>query len=85
MEDPIEQIRTLPKTRPFTCCGRTTNVSILQIYGQCPECGQNVKMRRLGSVGSEIEDVIDAVLEWMGTGKDFEMAMRRKREIDHSE
>jgi hypothetical protein len=42
-----------------------------------------VKLRRYAAT-PEIEDVIDAVLSWLGQGREFELAMERKRVIDSS-
>lgn len=78
----MEEIEALPRTKPFSCCGQTTEVCTLDIYAQCPVCKKKSKLRGYGPIGTEIQDMIDAVLKWLGSGKEFEMVMRRKREID---
>ncbi len=80
----IEEINSLPHYREFTCknCGLKQKVYILVIQGKCEQCGIIYKYRGFGSIGTEIEDVIDAVLEWLGTGSELEDAMNRKKAID---
>ncbi len=40
------------------------------------------KFRGLASIGSEVEDVIDAVLEWLGKDSEFDDAMKWKHILD---
>ena len=83
----IEEIKNLPHYREFTCknCGHTQKVYVLVIHGKCEKCGVEYKFRGIGPIGSEIEDVIDAVLEWLGQGPEFDDAMKWKQVIDSSE
>lgn len=60
----IEAIRRFPVAREVAHCGSTFSTSPLAIYAACPHCGERLKLRSFGGV-PEIEDVIDAVLEWM--------------------
>jgi len=78
----IEEIRRLPHFRRIRCraCGEERRVHALQIYSICA-CGTQVKCRSFGASGSEIEDVIDAVLEWMGAGEELQAVLRRQAEI----
>ncbi len=80
----FEALENLPHYREFTCpmCGHKQEVYILLIHINCEQCNFRGKLRGHGSIGTEIEDVIDAVLGWIGTGKEFELAMERKRAID---
>jgi hypothetical protein len=78
----MEEIGALPRTKPFSCCGQTREVCTLDIYALCPVCQKKSKLRGFFPIGTEIQDVIDAVLKWMGTGKEFEMILQRKREIE---
>jgi transcription elongation factor Elf1 len=56
-------------------------LSPFAFYGQCSQCGARVKVRSF-SAGGEIEDVFDAVFEWMNQPKAREAAERRQREIE---
>ncbi len=80
----IEDIQKLPHFRDFTCnqCGNKQKVYSLSLNIECKNCKAQSKSRGYASIGSEVEDVIDAVLEWLGTGEEFLLAMERKRIID---
>lgn len=82
----IEDIEDLPRYREYTCrqCGHKQRVHSLVIQADCEKCGGRSKLRGHASIGSEVEDVIDAVLAWLGEGEEFELAMERKRVIDSS-
>ena len=84
--DVIECIENLPRFRTFTCkqCGNEQQVYSLLIHANCQKCQARVKLRGYASLGSEIEDVLDAALAWLGRGDEFELAMERKRVIDSS-
>jgi hypothetical protein len=41
-------------------------VHALEIYANCPKCGLQHKTRAFGGIGTEVEDVVDAVFEWAG-------------------
>jgi transcription elongation factor Elf1 len=86
MRDVIEGIEQLPHYREFTCrqCGHKQKVYSLFIHTHCEKCGVRVKLRGYAAIGSEIEDVIDTVLAWLGEGEEFKLAMERKRVIDSS-
>lgn len=83
----IEEIQRLPHYREFTCtkCRHKQKVYILLIHGKCEQCGTEYKFRGIEPIGSEIEDVVDAVLDWLGKGSEFEDAMKWKQVIDSSE
>jgi ribosomal protein S27E len=80
----IEDIETLSHYREYKCknCGHNQKAYVLTIQEKCEKCGQIGKLRGYSAIGSEIEDVVDAVLAWLGQGDDFESAMERKRVID---
>lgn len=84
MADIIEEIKNLPYYREYTCrnCGHKQSAYILLIQRRCENCNTITKLRGFSSIGTETEDLIDAVLEWIGKGKEFELAMERKKEID---
>jgi DNA-directed RNA polymerase subunit RPC12/RpoP len=80
----IEEIKNLPHYREYICrsCGHKQKAYILSIEGRCENCNKNITLRGFASTGTETEDIIDTVLEWIGNGKVFELAMERKTEID---
>jgi ribosomal protein S27E len=80
----IEDIQNLPRYREVTCheCSHQQKVHTLVIQLQCNNCGTTLKLRGYAAIGSEIEDVVDAVLAWLGLGDDFDRAMERKRVLD---
>lgn len=80
----IKDIEELPYYRDYVCkqCGQKQKVYILEIYAVCSNCKTKSKVRGYASIGSEIEDVIDTVLEWLGDGDEFNLSMMRKRIID---
>lgn len=80
----IEEIENLPHYREFTCnhCGYKQKAYILTIQVNCENCHTRMKVRGYASIGSEIEDVVDAVLAWIGQNKEYELAMERKHQID---
>lgn len=83
----IEQIENLPHYRDFKCpvCEHQQRTHILHIETRCENCQENLKLRGLASIGSEIEDVIDSVLMWLGTNRDLELAMKWKEILDQSD
>jgi hypothetical protein len=83
----IDTINKLPHERTFVCtkCGQAGTASILSIYSDCQRCSTRHKLRGYGAMGDEVEDIIDAVLTWMGSGATLDAVMRRKREIEESE
>ena len=46
---------------------------------------QSISFEQIAPIGSEVEDVIDTVLDWIGAGVEFEDAMKWKRIIDSSD
>ena len=78
--DVIEAIHSLPARREVEHCGSTFAVSPFDIYAVCPRCGTRIKLRALAAV-TEIEDLFDAVFEWMITPAGREAAERRLQEI----
>jgi len=78
--DLIEAIRSFPPRREVEHCGSRFAVSPFDIYAVCPGCGTQLKVRALSAV-PEMEDVFDAVFEWMNSSAGREAAARRQREI----
>ncbi len=79
----ISELEQLPHFHTFKCkdCSTEIRVHALQIYAVCPKCGLRHKCRSYGAVGTELEDIIDAVLIWAGKGESFEAVMKRRQEI----
>lgn len=78
--DLIEAIKALPHGRDVTHCGSTFRVSPFDIYATCPHCGQRMKLRSFAAA-TELEDVFDAVFEWMLHADGAELARRRQEVI----
>lgn len=76
----IDAIRQFPTAREVSHCGLTFTASPLAIYAECPHCGQRLKLRSFASV-PEIDDAIDAVLEWMNDPAAQAAAEARRIEI----
>lgn len=72
IEDDIDAIQKLPAFRTFACqtCGASIRVQALEIYANCQKCGLQHKTRAFGGVGTEVEDVIDAVLDWASVSRE---------------
>jgi hypothetical protein len=76
----IEGIKSAPLQREVEHCGHTFAVSPFDIYAVCPSCGTRLKVRACSGV-TEIEEVFDAVFEWMNQQGAEELVRRRQREI----
>lgn len=79
----VEEIEMLPHFRQFKCgkCSTNIRVHILQIHAVCPSCGIDYKCRGSGAIGTELQDLIDAVLLWAGRGESFDAVMKRRDEL----
>ena len=80
----IDAIKALPHRREVNHCGTTFAVSPFDIYAACPRCGQRLKVRSF-SAATELEDVFDAVFEWLQDGDGAELARRRQVAIRDEE
>jgi hypothetical protein len=60
----IEAIRSFPIEREIEHCGIKQRVNPFDIYLTCSQCGSQIKLRSF-SAHFEIEDIFDAVFEWM--------------------
>lgn len=83
--DVIKDIEDLAHYREYTCrqCSHKQRVYALVVQSRCERCGVRVKFRRFAA-SLEVEDVIVAVLAWLGKGEEFKLAMETKRIIDSS-
>src|SRR5947209_6205095 len=76
----IEAIKAFPVQREVEHCGKTFAVAPFEFYVQCPECGTRIKVRSCSGV-TEIEEVFDAVFQWMNGPGACELARRRQQVI----
>jgi hypothetical protein len=76
----IEAIRSFPTVRMVEHCGKRWTVSPFDIYAACPQCGARVKVRSF-SACTGIEDVFDAVCEWMNQPGAEDLIRQRREEI----
>jgi hypothetical protein len=75
--DLIEAIRALPVRREIEHCGARMTVDPFDFYATCPHCGSRIKVRSYAAT-PEIEDVFDAVFEWMNQEGAQEVAEHRR-------
>jgi hypothetical protein len=80
----LEEIRSFPVKREVEHCGRTFSVSPFDFYAECPQCHARIKTRSFSGV-TEIEDVFDAVFEWMTRPGTEEIARRRQQVMKEDE
>lgn len=76
----VDAVRAFPVVREVTHCGQTFTVSPFAFYGVCPACGTRMKVRSFAAV-TELEDVFDAVFEWMNQPGAAEHVENRRREL----
>jgi hypothetical protein len=74
----LEAIRTFPPEREVEHCGTRLVVGPFDLYAQCPHCGVRLKVRAFSGV-TEIEDIFDAVFEWMRDPKARAAAEQRRQ------
>jgi hypothetical protein len=70
----------LPAERTVEHCGTQWSVSPFDIYAKCPHCGADIKVRSFSGY-AEIEDVFDAVFEWMNQAGAEELARQRREAL----
>jgi predicted nucleic acid-binding Zn-ribbon protein len=80
----IDAIRTFPVERETEHCNHKFAVSPFDVYATCPDCGTRFKVRSFSSA-AELEDVFDAVFEWMNDPAARAVADRRLAEIADDE
>jgi hypothetical protein len=73
----IEAIRVFPVRREIEHCGARIAFDPFDFYVVCPRCGVRIKVRSF-SAAPEIEDVFDAVFEWLNQEEAWEVAERRQ-------
>jgi hypothetical protein len=72
----LEAIRSFPLEREVEHCGIRINVPSFDLYAECPQCSTRIKVRSFSGT-EEIEDVFDAVFEWMNRPMAQEVVKRR--------
>jgi hypothetical protein len=82
--DLIDAIRAFPVQREIEHCGARITLDPFDFYTTCPHCGTRIKVRSFAAV-PELEDVFDAVFEWMNLGAAHEVAKRRRAELSAEE
>ena len=75
-----DAIRAFPVSREVLHCGNVFSASPFAIYSTCPLCKTRIKLRSF-TASTEIEDVFDAVFEWMSQPGAKETAAVRMSEI----
>jgi hypothetical protein len=76
----VEAIQSFPVQREVEHCGIRMAVAPFDIYTECRQCGSRIKVRSF-SAATEIEDVFDAVFEWMNQPMAREAARRRQETL----
>jgi len=77
----IEAIRSFPLERELEHCGVRITVSPFDFYAECPQCHERIKLRSVSGT-TELEDVFDAVFEWMNQPSTLEITRRRQLAIE---
>src|SRR5713101_8390627 len=72
----LDAIRSFPLEREVEHCGMRVTVPPFDFYADCSQCGTRIKVRSFSGAG-EIEDLFDAVFEWMNRPMAQEMVRRR--------
>ena len=75
--DLLQAIRAFPVRRAIEHCGARIAVDPFEVYATCPQCGTRIKLRSYAAT-PEIEDVFDAVFEWMNQEGAREVAEHRR-------
>lgn len=77
----MEAIRSFPTERVVEHCGKSAVISPFAIYYRCAECDKDVKVRSFAA-NPELEDVFDAVFEWMTSPEAARVAEERREAIE---
>ncbi|MGL6096352.1 MAG: hypothetical protein ACRC7O_11225 [Fimbriiglobus sp.] len=76
----LDAIVAFPTSREVSHCGASFQVDPFAIYATCPTCAARIKVRSFATV-PELEDVFDAVFEWMSHPEAAEAARHRQAEL----
>jgi hypothetical protein len=77
----VQAIRAFPVQREAQHCGVAFAVDPFAFYADCPACRARIKVRSFSGC-TEIEDVFDAVFEWMSRPGAKEAAQRRQKVLE---
>jgi len=78
--DLLEMIRSFPSEREVEHCGTRFRVSPFDFYAVCPQCATRIKLRGY-SATTEVEDIFDAIIEWMNRPETIPHVARRRQEL----
>jgi hypothetical protein len=73
----LQSLRDFPLAREVEHCGESFSVAPFDHYATCPRCGARIKVRSF-SGGAELEDVFDAVFEWLNRPQAERIARDRR-------
>jgi len=79
-EQLLEAVRTFPLQREVEHCVNRWTVSPFELYANCPRCGSRVKLRAFAG-SADIEDLFDAVFEWLLQPGAADLAKRRQETL----
>ncbi len=80
-EELLDAIRSLPLKREIEHCGQRFAVPPFDFYATCPQCGSQIKVRSFSGC-VELEDLFDAVFEWMNQPGAAELVRMRQEAIE---
>ncbi|MEX0715411.1 MAG: hypothetical protein WD066_02435 [Planctomycetaceae bacterium] len=80
-EDLLAAVRSFPVERDVEHCGIPFKVSPFEFYAVCPHCGTRIKLRSFSGV-PEMEDLFDAVFEWLSDPQARRFADQRRQAIE---
>ena len=76
----LDLIHSFPMAREVEHCGRKFIASPFDIYTECPQCLTRIKLRAFSGT-CEVEDVFDAVFEWLMKPEAAKLARRRQDDM----
>jgi len=77
----IGAIRSFPLAREVQHCGKTFSISPFDVFAICPICQGKIKARSFSAL-PEVEDVFDAVFEWMLQNDALLLVKKRQEEVE---
>jgi hypothetical protein len=80
----LDAIRSFPLDRVVEHCGARISIAPFDYYAECPRCRSRIKVRSF-SAAAEVEDVFDAVFEWMNRPTAQEVTRRRQEALEDEE
>jgi hypothetical protein len=78
---PENLVEAFPLEREVEHCGHRWTVSPFEFYATCPRCGVRVKARGFSAV-DELEDVFDAVFEWLRRPSAATLLTQRQKALE---